>query len=68
MNEKPCFVVFAKADNGMFAICATFASLEKAKQMKAVYDNIISNRGFLIVNGIRSFKQLFIEETTFFGA
>ena len=67
MNEKLCFVVLAKATNGMFAVCATFASLEKAKEMKAVYDNIISNRGFLVVNGIRSFNQVFIEETTFFG-
>jgi len=66
MREQTCDVVLAKGSNGFVAVCATFSSLDKANEMKAVYDNIISNRGFLVVNGVRSVNQIIIEESTMF--
>lgn len=66
MSEQTCYVVLAKGNNGFVAVCATFASLSRAEEMKAVYDNIISNRGFIVVNGVRSATQIVIEKTTLF--
>ena len=66
MSEQTCYVVLAKGSNGFVAVCATFLSLDKANEMKTVYDNVISNRGYLVVNGVRSVKQIVIEESTMF--